>query len=974
VAPQTLRKKINLILSFVAIAVFVTVSVLTGFSEYQEILAEYSSAMRARINVARTLTKDVLFHTDTMVQKVLRSHPDDPEELFSQLATSRYFEFHGDSFYVLDSQGKVIVISEPHSGYTGLDFSSMISAESASTKKVQHHYQSLLTNRSVVTIQYPLDNGYLLVVERSLANITPVIASFEDGKLYDGELFFVLSTNGRTIYHPNHSLMETRHNLAFDLKDITEANDAGFFSFIYQDQKFIALNERFTEPDNWIMYYCIPSTVLNGAIQKFLMSQLLFLLCIFALLFFVFRIVFNRFFSHPVNSIVDALGQSGQGNTLNLSSEMSGGIVEFQTIIEAINSRDEEISNTAIRFKTLLDSLDAVVYVADMETYELIFLNSYGRQVFGDAIGKKCYLALQQGQDGPCEFCTNHLLVGGEGEATGVHVWEFQNTSTGQWFECRDQAVRWTDGRLVRMEIATDISNSKNAENALQAEKERLSVTLRSIGDGVITTDIEGKVVFLNKVAEELSGWTNEEAQGELSTKVFNIINEKTGQRCVSPVQRVIELGRIIGLANHTALIAKDGTVRSIADSGAPIRNSESNIIGVVLVFRDVTQEKKMEEELLKTRKLESIGVLAGGIAHDFNNILSAILGNIELASYRIAQEDSRTASLLSDAEKATKRAAKLTDQLLTFSKGGEPVREITSLPEFIPESADFVLHGSQIVCSYSFPENLWMVDVDSGQIGQVIQNIIINANHAMPEGGVIAIKCSNVKDATAEALLSANNGDYVCITIQDTGVGIPKEIISKIFDPYFTTKQEGSGLGLAICHSIINKHDGYLTVHSITGKGTTFTLYLPAVRSQGNDDNVAEKPKSSPATKAARIMVMDDEEMLRDVAVAQLAVLGHEAIPVMDGAQALNKYQELQDSGTPVDLVILDLTIPGGMGGQETAEKLLQIDPDAKIIVASGYSNDPVMANYKEHGFLAAIAKPFDLKQLSNVIASILS
>jgi len=317
----------------------------------------------------------------------------------------------------------------------------------------------------------------------------------------------------------------------------------------------------------------------------------------------------------------------------------------------------------------------------------------------------------------------------------------------------------------------------------------------------------------------------------------------------------VIELGRIIGLANHTALIAKDGTVRSIADSGAPIRNSESNIIGVVLVFRDVTQEKKMEEELLKTRKLESIGVLAGGIAHDFNNILSAILGNIELASYRIAQEDSRTASLLSDAEKATKRAAKLTDQLLTFSKGGEPVREITSLPEFIPESADFVLHGSQIVCSYSFPENLWMVDVDSGQIGQVIQNIIINANHAMPEGGVIAIKCSNVKDATAEALLSANNGDYVCITIQDTGVGIPKEIISKIFDPYFTTKQEGSGLGLAICHSIINKHDGYLTVHSITGKGTTFTLYLPAVRSQGNDDNVAEKPKSSPATKAARIM-----------------------------------------------------------------------------------------------------------------------
>ena len=411
----------------------------------------------------------------------------------------------------------------------------------------------------------------------------------------------------------------------------------------------------------------------------------------------------------------------------------------------------------------------------------------------------------------------------------------------------------------------------------------------------------------------------------------------------------------------------------SIADSGAPIRDKESNIIGVVLVFRDITHEKKIEEELLKTKKLESIGVLAGGIAHDFNNILSAILGNIELAGYRIAKEDSRTASLLSDAEKATKRAAKLTDQLLTFSKGGEPVREVTSLPKVITESANFVLHGSQIACTYDFPADLWKVDADSGQIGQVIQNITINAKHAMPEGGTITIECTNVEDVTTEALLSVDKGDYVCITIQDTGIGIPKEVIDKIFDPYFTTKQQGSGLGLAICHSIINKHDGYLTVHSITGKGTTFTLYLPAVRSTARGGDITEQIKSTTAIKAARIMIMDDEEMLRDVCVSQLAVLGHEAISVIDGAQAINKYQELQDDGTPVDLVILDLTIPGGMGGQETGEKLLQIDPDAKIIVASGYSNDPVMANYKKYGFLAALAKPFDLKQLRNAIGSIL-
>lgn len=282
---------------------------------------------------------------------------------------------------------------------------------------------------------------------------------------------------------------------------------------------------------------------------------------------------------------------------------------------------------------------------------------------------------------------------------------------------------------------------------------------------------------------------------------------------------RVLESGRIIGLANHTALLSKDGVLRSIADSGAPIRDLKSRIIGVVIVFRDVTLEKKMEEELIKIRKLESIGVLAGGIAHDFNNILSAILGNIEMASLLVKKEN-KAVSLLTDAKMATRRAAKLTQQLLTFSKGGEPVREIASLPKLIMESADFVLHGSPVSCNYTFQDDLRMVNVDSGQLSQVVQNIILNAKHAMPEGGKININCDNVEDAPTESLLSMHDGNFIRITIQDTGVGIPEEITDKIFDPYFTTKQEGSGLGLAICHSIINKHDGHIMVQSKPGKG----------------------------------------------------------------------------------------------------------------------------------------------------------
>ncbi|MEA3360720.1 MAG: ATP-binding protein, partial [Thermodesulfobacteriota bacterium] len=483
------------------------------------------------------------------------------------------------------------------------------------------------------------------------------------------------------------------------------------------------------------------------------------------------------------------------------------------------------------------------------------------------------------------------------------------------------------------------------------------------------TTDIEGKIVIINKVAEDLTGWSNEDARGKLAHEVFSIVNEKTGQKCASPVSRVLELGRIVGLANHTALITKNGTQVSIADSGAPIRDAESKTVGVVIVFRDITHERRIEEELLKTRKLESVGVLAGGIAHDFNNILAAVSGNIELASLRV--EDDEATSLLSSAKKATRRATKLTQQLLTFSKGGDPVKEKTSLSGLIQESADFVLHGSKVGCEYNTPDDLWMVDADSGQLGQVIQNIIINAMQAMPEGGKIEINCSNIEDA-AESFLNIHDGNFVCIRIQDTGIGIPKEIIDKIFDPYYSTKQQGSGLGLAICHSIINKHDGHISVQSNPGKGTTFTIYLPAV--SPGETTAPKVPHTSSAVKAARIMVMDDEEMIRDLVKAQLTRLGHEAVLVADGEQAINEYQKLQDSGTPVDLVIMDLTIPGGMGGQEAGKRLLQVDPRAKIIVASGYSNDPVMAGYREYGFCAAVAKPFDLAELRKGIESALS
>ncbi|NOX25923.1 MAG: response regulator [Deltaproteobacteria bacterium] len=528
--------------------------------------------------------------------------------------------------------------------------------------------------------------------------------------------------------------------------------------------------------------------------------------------------------------------------------------------------------------------------------------------------------------------------------------------------------------RRTIVELRNENSQRRQAQQDLAEEKERLIVTLRSIGDGVITADTSGRVVLLNKVAEQLTGWTLEEAAGQPLEEVFNIINDQTGERCETPFAKVIASGQVVGLANHTSLIARDGRRSSLADSGAPIFDADSNIIGVVIVFRDVTEQIITAKELLKVKKLESIGVLAGGIAHDFNNIIMAIMGNINLALFDDSLSD-RTKGLLSEAEKAMMRAKDLTQQLLTFSRGGAPIKAAASLEAVIMDSANFVLHGDKVACRYAIADDLWLADIDKGQISQVIQNIVINAAHAMPKGGIINIGCENVPAGSADIPLGARDGDFVKVVIADSGVGIPVDVLERIFDPYFTTKQKGSGLGLAISQSIIGKHGGHILAESRAGIGSSFSIYLPA------SEKLAAAARSLPDVAAAvaapakaRILIMDDDELVRNVAGAMLCQLGHEVELVADGEEAVRVYGQAQESGGKFDLVLMDLTIPGGMGGKEAVRGILDLDPAARVIVSSGYSNDPVLASFAEYGFCAAIVKPYRLQEMAVVIGPILA
>jgi PAS domain S-box-containing protein len=517
--------------------------------------------------------------------------------------------------------------------------------------------------------------------------------------------------------------------------------------------------------------------------------------------------------------------------------------------------------------------------------------------------------------------------------------------------------------RIAFSELETELQRRRQAEEAFAEEKERLAVTLRSIGDGVITTDIEGRVVLINKLAENLTGWTQEQAAGKHLDQVFHIINELTRERCENPVDKVLQTGMIVSLANHTVLISHDGTERVISDSGAPIRDRESKIIGVVLVFRDITEQEKMRKEILKIQKLESLGILAGGIAHDFNNLLTAVLGNISLAKM-LAQPEDKIFERLTEAEKASVRAKDLTQQLLTFSRGGSPIKKIASIADLIKDSASFVLSGSKVSCKFEIADDLWPAEVDEGQISQVINNLTLNAEQAMSEGGTITVSGNNIslgEDNDAKL----KKGDYIRMVIKDHGMGIPKEYLEKIFDPFFTTKENGKGLGLATVYSIIKNHDGNIIAESRPGAGTTFTVYLPASESQ----LIVRKVDNMPIKGKGMVLVMDDEEMIRNVAGEMLKMLGYQVEFAGNGAEAIELYKKAEESAKPFNVVLMDLTIAGGMGGKEAIKKLLEINPGVKVIVSSGYSTDPIMADFRKYGFSGVITKPYKIQEMSEAM-----
>ncbi len=651
---------------------------------------------------------------------------------------------------------------------------------------------------------------------------------------------------------------------------------------------------------------------------------------------------------------IDALGKR------NAELEKKLGILHDE--IEAHVVEDSAEPEDSWRsFATLFGNLPGMAYRSKPDaamTLELVSDGSYGLTGFHpEEFGRKeiAYGKLIDSEDK--DYVKEQIQRAVEKKEPFQLLYRI-DTKEGQkkWVWEQGYGVLDKDDELVAIEgFISDITERKLAEDKLMLYKEVIThsndaIVIRT-PDGIFLEQNAASKAFMGYSDEELEGTTAELTLGKDTFEAVKAKIDKDGYYLGEAVVTCKDKREVD--VEVSAFIVKD-------DTGEPAR--------IVCITRDITERKEREEEHIKAGRLESIAILAGGIAHDFNNILTGIMANIGM-SIMLVEEGSQVSRKLKDAEKACEKAKSLTQQLLTFSTGGEPVKEVIDLSDLIRDSANLVLSGSNVQCTYSIQDDLLPVEVDAGQMSQVINNLVINAIHAMSDGGTIHVNASNI-DLDTNADLPLAEGQYVKVSIADDGKGISNEYLSKVFDPYFTTKEDGTGLGLATVYSIVKKHDGHVFLKSELGVGTTIHIYLPASQKNVLEVSVGEERV---LTGKGRILVMDDDSIVREVACEVLKNVGLDVDGAEDGKVAVKLYKEALASAAPYNLVIMDLTVPGGMGGRDAMAEILKIDSGAKGVVSSGYSNDPVMADHRKFGFKGVLAKPYAIKELQGMVLDLI-
>ncbi len=495
-------------------------------------------------------------------------------------------------------------------------------------------------------------------------------------------------------------------------------------------------------------------------------------------------------------------------------------------------------------------------------------------------------------------------------------------------------------------------------ERALVKNEQKLKAILEASPDPMVLYDSKGHPQYLNPEFTKVYGWTLD----ELKQKKIPYVPEEEEELTRLKIKEIYSSG--VPLTFETRRYTRDKKLLDVILSAAITKNDQEEPDGLVVNLTDISEKKRLEAQIEQTQKMESLGTLAGGIAHDFNNLLSGIYGYLDLALKKTTEPT--VARYITKAFQSSDRAKGLTHQLLTFSKGGAPVKTIEPLVPFLQETTRFAMSGASASCKFNIQDSLWMCDYDKNQIAQVVDNIVINACHAMPSGGMVTVTAVNLKISEKEhPLLSP--GAYVKISIADTGIGIPRKYLSRIFDPFFTTKQKGSGLGLATSYSIVKRHGGTIEVSSEPETGTCFDIYLPAT---GESGGPLGRQSDIDFQGSGTVLIMDDETSICEMLSEMISMMGFSTVIAHDGKTAVDLFKTRHAQKDPFSAIILDLTVPGGMGGKKAVEKIRELDQTIPVFVSSGYSEDAAIANPEHFGFTASLEKPFSLSELSRTFA----